>query len=197
MSWTHDLGDGLSLRLLEPHHAEELFAVVDAHRASLGAWMSWVEHTTSVEHARKYAEDSLRRFADRKVLPASILHHGRIVGNTGWFNWVSSASGSGAMDIASAEIGYWVAPDAQGRGIATRATVALTHIGFHEYGLQRMTIEAEPDNRASWRVAERAGYVYEGTLRGVAHWSGRRIDHKLYAALAESWRPPDAEGASP
>ncbi|MEM7682005.1 MAG: GNAT family protein [Planctomycetota bacterium] len=191
MSWSRDLAGGLALRLLEPHHAEDLYAVVDANRAHLGGWMSWVEHTRSVEDARKYAVESLRNFAERKAIAVTILKHGKIVGNTGWFNWTESRSGSGSMEIASADIGYWLAQEACGQSIATRSTVALTQLGFAEYGLRRMIITAEPDNPASWRVAERAGYAYEGTLRGVAHWKGRRIDHKLYAACADHWHAPE------
>ena len=88
------------------------------------------------------------------------------------------------LDSLEAEVGYIVAPEVRGRGVAGRALELVTRWGFDELGLQRIELRAELANPASLKVAERCGYVREGTLRGV-HLKGiRRGDMALYARLA-------------
>jgi RimJ/RimL family protein N-acetyltransferase len=82
------------------------------------------------------------------------------------------------------EIGYWVAPWARGRGVATRATVALTDWAFRQ-GLGRLELLALPANPASQRVALAAGYRWEGRRRGVeVDRDGTRHDLVAFARLA-------------
>jgi RimJ/RimL family protein N-acetyltransferase len=84
----------------------------------------------------------------------------------------------------SGEIGYWVAPWARGRGVATRATVTLTGWAFR-HGLGRLELLARPDNPASQRVALAAGYRWEGRRRGAELGRGGvRHDLVAFARLA-------------
>lgn len=70
-----------------------------------------------------------------------------------------------------AEIGYWVAPWARGRGVATAAVRALTGHVFAA-GLARLELFTREDNVASQRVALAAGYRHEGVCRTVAPQPG-------------------------
>jgi RimJ/RimL family protein N-acetyltransferase len=63
------------------------------------------------------------------------------------------------------EIGYWVAAEARGCGIATRATRLLHDWAARELGLTTIEILPHRDNLASRRVAERCGYSPTGELR--------------------------------
>lgn len=63
-----------------------------------------------------------------------------------------------------AEFGYWLAPGARGRGIATRALRLIADWSL-EQGLIRLELFTHPENDASGRVAERAGFVREGVRR--------------------------------
>lgn len=54
--------------------------------------------------------------------------------------------------------GYWVAADARGRGIATRAVRLLTDWAFVALDIEWMQLVIDPANQPSRRVAERAGY---------------------------------------
>jgi RimJ/RimL family protein N-acetyltransferase len=56
-------------------------------------------------------------------------------------------------------VGYWIAPEARGRGVATAATAALGAWAFATFGPGRLALHAEPANRASCRVAEKCGFV--------------------------------------
>jgi RimJ/RimL family protein N-acetyltransferase len=61
-----------------------------------------------------------------------------------------------------AQFGYWLARSAQGRGVATRALRRITDWTLETTDLIRLDLYTHPDNNASGRVAERAGYAREG-----------------------------------
>ena len=65
----------------------------------------------------------------------------------------------------SAEVGYGVLPRDRGRGFATEALVAVSRWALTAGGLQRAWLGVNTDNLASLRVARKAGFVREGTLR--------------------------------
>jgi RimJ/RimL family protein N-acetyltransferase len=89
------------------------------------------------------------------------------------------------LEGREAEVGYIVAPEARGRGVAVRALSLLTRWGFDELGLARIELRAELTNPASLKVAERCDYVREGILRNVHLKGSRRGDMALYARVAE------------
>ena len=65
----------------------------------------------------------------------------------------------------SAEIGYGVRPHDHGKGYATEALTALTRWALTAGGLQRVWVSVDTGNLASLRVAHKAGFTREGTLR--------------------------------
>src|SRR5262249_5682744 len=68
-------------------------------------------------------------------------------------------------DANQGEIGYALAPEARGRGIATRALELVTRYALDQLGLERVELQIGTDNDASMRVAEKCGYTREGVLR--------------------------------
>ncbi|HEX7746895.1 MAG TPA: GNAT family N-acetyltransferase [Micromonosporaceae bacterium] len=64
-----------------------------------------------------------------------------------------------------AEVGYWTAPWARGRGVAVQATRAVTRWAFEMLALKRIVWQAEVGNHASRLVALRAGFVLDGRMR--------------------------------
>ncbi|MCS7479597.1 GNAT family N-acetyltransferase [Umezawaea endophytica] len=88
-----------------------------------------------------------------------------------------------------AEMGYRVAPWARGRGVATTAVRAVTEWAFARVGLHRVQLYHAVANEASCRVAVRAGYLIEGTLRSAAvYGDGVRYDEHLHGRLARDDR---------
>jgi RimJ/RimL family protein N-acetyltransferase len=83
------------------------------------------------------------------------------------------------------EIGYWCSAEARGRGVATRALRLLARYALDELGVGRLELMIDPDNVASRRVAEKAGFVEEGVLRShMSHPDGRRRDSVMYSLLS-------------
>ena len=87
------------------------------------------------------------------------------------------------IERVSAEIGYWVAEPFWGRGIATEAVRAVTRYALEHHELTRIFAVPFTRNVASCRVLEKAGYVFEGTLRRSAIKDGVIIDQCLYAFI--------------
>ena len=81
------------------------------------------------------------------------------------------------------DIGYWVKPDARGRGVASRALRLLARWAIEEADAGRVQLSTEPDNTASQRVAEKAGFQREGVLRALMEFKGRRRDAVMYSLL--------------
>ncbi|WP_405017888.1 GNAT family N-acetyltransferase [Kitasatospora sp. NBC_00070] len=84
-----------------------------------------------------------------------------------------------------AMIGYWLVPAARGRGLATRGLDAVTHWAFTTADARRIELAHAVGNSASCRVADRAGYPLEGTLRKSHRFGdGTYHDEHLHARLA-------------
>ena len=81
------------------------------------------------------------------------------------------------------ELGYLVAPQARGRGIATELLRQLTAWAFSDAHLLRAYLVVDVENVASQKVAERAGYAREGVMRSMHVKDGRRADCILYSRL--------------
>lgn len=81
------------------------------------------------------------------------------------------ALGAAGLSVSPAdlagEVGYWVAAEARGQGVATRATRLLCRFGLEELRLGYIGLEAAADNRASNVVARRLGFTHEGTRRSA------------------------------
>jgi ribosomal-protein-alanine N-acetyltransferase len=92
------------------------------------------------------------------------------------------------------QLGYEVAREQWGKGIATEAVRAVLGHGFGTMGLNRIAAYCWDGNVASQRVMEKAGMRYEGTLREVRYAKGAYHDMRLYARLASEWRAGEAQG---
>jgi RimJ/RimL family protein N-acetyltransferase len=81
------------------------------------------------------------------------------------------------------ELGYWVAAPERGRGVVTRALRLVSGWALEELGLGRLQILVHPENGASRRAAERAGFRAEGRLRAYRVLKGRRVDLVMHSLL--------------
>ena len=79
--------------------------------------------------------------------------------------------------LRGAHIGYWVDRNYANRGFTTQAVKLVTAFGFSQLGLHRMEINVRPENAASCRVAEKAGFVIEGHRKAFLHIDGAWRDH--------------------
>ena len=81
------------------------------------------------------------------------------------------------------ELGYYVARESWGRGLASSAVREICGFVFENTDIIRIFAEPFSDNTASCRVLEKAGFALEGTLRSNAIKSGRIRDTRMYSLL--------------
>ncbi|MFK8850537.1 GNAT family N-acetyltransferase [Streptomyces sp. Ac-502] len=92
----------------------------------------------------------------------------------------------------SAEFLYWLLPAGRGRGLAASATVRISRWALEDLGLHRLRLSHSVANPASCRVAAKAGFRLEGTLRSaLLHADGWHDEH-LHARIAGDDWPADA-----
>ncbi len=175
----YPLTDNTELRLLEPRHLDEVYAVTEENRAYLRRWMAWVDKVSSAQDIF-LPRTNLAKLGDNGNFAAGIWHHGRFSGVIGihdidWQNRRTS-------------LGYWLVASCQRHGIMTRACQAVISHLFGTLQLQRIEIRAASGNLRSQGVARRLGFRHEGTLRKTEWLADGMVDHMVFAMLREEWQ---------
>jgi RimJ/RimL family protein N-acetyltransferase len=149
-----DLGDGLRLRTLTLQDAP---LVVEATRAETAPalWGPRPRGPYSADDAAAALRDA------ESMVSFGLITGGRLLGALGLMR--DHEPGSAEPD--SAELAYWVRPENRRQGLALRGIRAVTDWA-HRAGLSRIWLEINPDNTASLRLAERAGYQFAERIAG-------------------------------
>ena len=182
------IAQGVELRPLEVWHAVEFAEHLDRAREHIRPWVGPAFVTDTVEGARA----TLRRYAD-----ASAADGARLYGI-----WADEILVGGVMFVAfdaawgTCEIGCWLEPGAEGRGLITRATAALLEWAFDVRGIARVEWRCRADNDRSIAVALRLGMRAEGTLRSSWVYGGARYDTQIHSLLRSEWRSHRIDGAT-
>ncbi len=149
----------LALRCYEPEDAPLLKDAVDRSLEHLRPWMPW---TPDEPEELDAVYERLRGFRGRYdlgedyVLGVFTPDDSRVLGGTG----LHTRLGPGAL-----EIGYWIAADAVGQGLATELSGVLTRVAFEHFDVDRVEIRVDPENERSEKVPQKLGYRKEATLR--------------------------------
>lgn len=170
-------GDGIVLR--EWHRADipALLAVIDD--PEIRRTLPHIPGPYTTAHAEEYIAGTRVDLTAGRALPTAIEVDGALAGSID----LRLLDG---FDGTAAEMGYWVAAAARGRGVASTAARLLSDHGFDSLGLRRIELNAALDNPASRRVAEKAGFELEGVRRAWRVVAGVPTDFALYARLAPS-----------
>ena len=177
--FTFKIDDDLELALPEMHRAETVTALVRANLHRLRPWMPWAVDDYSIDHCKTWIQRCLTEFAADGRFNALILFEKKIAGTIGFHN----------LDTVnrSAEIGYWIGEEFEGRGIITRCCRAIIDHLFETVGLNRVQINCNVENVKSRAVPERLGFKLEGIHRQVEFLHDKFGDWAVYAMLREEW----------
>jgi len=132
-------------------------------------WVGPTEHS-----AREVLEHNRARWASGTGATFSICDPNDACLGHVWLNVADGMRGS---------VGYWLLPEARGKGFATRSVRLISRWAFEVLGLARLSLTAEPSNERSLRVAQRSGFVQEGLLRSFTDIGGRRVDCLVFSLL--------------
>jgi ribosomal-protein-alanine N-acetyltransferase len=95
------------------------------------------------------------------------------------------------QEIGTGSVGYWLLPQARGRGVASGAVRSASRVVFDRLGWHRIELYHAVENTRSCGVAKRAGYPQEGVMRSAMRYpvDGRRSDEHLHARLFSDPEP--------
>jgi [ribosomal protein S5]-alanine N-acetyltransferase len=173
-------GEGVYLRAPETRDYLEWADVRESSRNFLTPWEpTWAADETSRGSyrykLRRYIEDArddkayalfvFREEDDALVGGATLSHVRRGVSMT-------------------ASLGYWVGAMYAGNGYITAAVRAIVRYAFDDLDLHRVEAACQPDNLASRRVLEKAGFTHEGAARAYLKINGQWRDHLLFGIVS-------------
>lgn len=166
------LADGLLLRSLAYEDAGDVLGLFGD--ADVVRFMS-LEQIGSIDDAKEFISSVHRDFASGRLYQWGIELDREIVGTCTL----------SAIDRKHrrAELGFAVVRRLWGLRIASRAAPAVIEFGFERMCLHRIEAEVDPENSASIRVLERAGFAREGVLRGRYFESGEARDSIFYGLV--------------
>ena len=120
--------DEIALVLAEDRHAQAMTDLIVRNQARLARWEPWAEQAATLDGTRAYIRTALEDFVrGRQISTIIAVDAGRrFVGRCGLR--INPYAGS-------ADIGYWIDGDFEGRGITTRSARALITTAFDELGL--------------------------------------------------------------
>lgn len=178
MSSTIALEHGdVRVRLVRKRDASALQELILGNRAWLRPWEATNPHGPNSFDIKAMIRGLLRQAIDMSGLPLVIEFRGQIVGQ---LNVANILYGS----VSSANIGYWISPDAAGNNVTPIAVALVTDYLFNELGLHRVQIDIRPENGPSLRVVEKLGFRYEGKKTAYIHINGEWRDHYSFALTA-------------
>lgn len=170
-------------RLVTIDDAPALAALLRANREFLAPWEpDRPDSFFTVEGQRWVIEDAQEQYARGLGVPHVIVDSGQVVGRITLNNVVRRA-------FLSCSVGYWVAREVNGRGLATAAVGEMKRIAFDELGLHRVEAGTLVHNVASQRVLERNGFVRFGMAPEYLAIAGRWQDHYLFQVLNDDRVP--------
>ena len=167
--------DGVALRRLRARDAGP-FAAAFRQDPKLGVWIGAEEDPT---------ESSVRRFIARQP---GLRARGEFLGLAVTDLTRRPFLGHVMLHTVAwrhrrAEVGYWLVPDARGRGIGRTAVSLLVEWAFAELGLDRIEITTTVDNVPARALARSLGFREEGVMVARNLERGRRVDVVLAARL--------------
>ena len=150
---------------------------------AIAEFLDQVPSPYTEDDARAYLENCRIGWQQGATTNFAIIEADVPVGSIG-IRWLDG------LDEGTAEVGYWMAPEARGRGVCTRALRLASRWALQERGAHRLQLRADEQNLPSNRVAQNAGFTREGVLRSSRYNArlGRLVDFVMYSLLPKELR---------
>lgn len=178
--------DRLLLRALGPQDVDAVYAA--CQDPEISRWTT-VPFPYTREHAADYVERiCVEGWRDDAMYNFGVFARdgGALVGCVG----LVRLAGALPPPTRQAELGYWTAEQARGKGYTVEAGREVCRWAFEVLGAERIEWHAEAGNEGSRAVALRIGFVMEGTARSKAVREGVRRDIWVGALLPSDWGLP-------
>ena len=164
----------LQLRKVKSTDVQAIYAY--GSDAEVSRFVTWERHE-SLQDTEAFLNFVLGKYEKGEVAPWAIEYKPtrQMIGTVDFVNWKPAGR--------VAEIGYVLHRDYWGKGIMTEAVKRVIQFGFEQMNLVRIEAVCLPENTGSYRVMEKSGLQYEGTLRKARVIKGQNQDIKMYAII--------------
>nr|WP_217651610.1 GNAT family protein [Mariniphaga anaerophila] len=159
--------------------AKIVFDAIDQNRNFLKEWLPFIEETQQIEHTKEFIAGIVSQQGKKRDEVFTIWYNQEFAGLIGLkdTDWVNHKT----------ELGYWLIPKMQGKGIITNAVNKLTKIAFTKLGMNRVQIKVACGNAKSAAIPKRLNFSYEGTERQGEFHHGKYMDLEIYSCLREDF----------
>lgn len=177
-----------SIREVKYEDAFNIWKVIYKHRDYLKTWLSFVPEL-NLSGERTFLSSVLMEPYEKRNIIFKIQKRSAICGLVGFLN----------TDIANhrTEIGYWLLPKHQKKGIMTQCVKHLCLWAVKERDMNRIQIRCATQNYPSNAIPQRLGFQLEGTEReGELLSSGLYTDINVYSILkkeVELWKEEEED----
>jgi len=168
------------IRVIMSGDIEPFYFLVNNNRERLNTYFPMtVFHTTTMNHTRNFVEEKIREARNQEFLLMMIhSENGHLIGMAHIKNF--------DRYVKKCEISYFIDGAHTNKGHATRAIREIVHYVFTRMDMQKIYCRIDPDNIASLRVAEKAGFELEGHLKNeFKTGDGKIIDVFYYGIFKE------------
>jgi RimJ/RimL family protein N-acetyltransferase len=175
----------VALRRVDEADVPALVAVINANLDHLRPWMPWAQEAVTRDSQLAWVRDSGLQWEAGVDFAYVVVDEQGIAGAAG----LHARNGPGVL-----EIGYWLAADRTGRGLATRAAAALVRVAASAAGADRVEIRCDEANVRSAAVAERLRFRLIGVVHHTPVAAAETHRHMIWSLDAAHW--PSAVAAA-
>lgn len=180
--FSYQIDDQVALALPRPENdSQPLFELIDHSRKNLATWLPWVPKIQTAADEKNFLQMVLLHFAQEKSLNTVIYYQSQPAGMIS-FNHFRQLD-------QSADIGYWLGDRFTGQNIMHRAVCGICQLGFSDYQLNKIVINAAVENTRSNQVAQNTSFKLDGVLRAnELLLDGRFHDENHWSLLQSEWQ---------
>ncbi|MCK8611994.1 GNAT family N-acetyltransferase [Apilactobacillus nanyangensis] len=137
------------LALAEEFMSTELYDIIKRDREELAKWLPWANDMQSINDEAEF----IRYAKEHNMFVLAILNGAKPIGMINLHN----------IDEVNhtAEIGYWLSSEYQGKGIMYNSLQSLASYAFNFFDMEELIIKAKVENEKSKHVAERASFTFQ------------------------------------
>jgi ribosomal-protein-alanine N-acetyltransferase len=168
----------LLLRKITLNDVDDIFDY--ASIPELTTFVLWYPHKTKSE-TFDFIKFTDEQFRNRLSIVWGILikNENKLIGSIDLRGWNT--------DNKCGDVGYAISKDYWNKGFVSEAMKAVIKFGFEQLQLNRIEAHCQKENIGSWRVMEKCGMKYEGTLREKVFIKKRYRSMKMYSILKKEW----------
>lgn len=161
----------ISLEKVSSQHAPALFAQIDRHREYLNQYVQWARFTQSPKDTQDFLQRCEQGIAEGKTFVWTIFYQQQAVG---------TISFNAPIDWQNRTVyfGYWLSPEAQGKGIVSQAIEVL--IQATKQNFDHYILKCAVHNHKSNNVAKRCGFQFEQCLPQAEQIGEQWFDQNVY-----------------